>query len=257
MMSAVEQPQPQRESEGWGLLVGLVLFSALAHSAAIVLMPTYPPVAEKRTVEMEFFEPPKPPPPPPEEEKKPEPPKPDPPKAKPPPVKMAEPAPPPKDAAPPPPNQTPPPEASTKPPVLVVGLTLDSTTESGGMALQVGNTTYGKASDKVVDPKDVKAYSAPKYAPPGGADTEPVPMGEVKVDYPPEAKKAEVEGNVILKVTLDPEGNVTQVVVVNGPGYGLNEAARDALKRFRFKPATKGGEPVGYTIMYTYRFLLD
>ncbi|WP_186817774.1 energy transducer TonB, partial [Myxococcus virescens] len=37
----------------------------------------------------------------------------------------------------------------------------------------------------------------------------------------------------------------------------LNEAARDAIRRFRFKPAIKGGEPVSTEMKYSYTFLLD
>ena len=48
-----------------------------------------------------------------------------------------------------------------------------------------------------------------------------------------------------------------EVLIVAGPGYGLNEAARDALKKFRFSPATQKGEPVRYQFVYTYTFLLD
>ncbi len=254
-MSSVAAPTPQRESEGWGLLAGLVFFSAVVHAGTLVLMPTAPPVAPARTVEMEFYEPPKPPPPPPEV--KPEPPKPlEPPKAKPPPVKLAEPRPPPKEEAPPPPNDEPPPKP-TAPVPIVVGISMSSTTAGGDFAVQVGNTSYGKASDKIVDPKDVKAYAAPKYAPPGGVDTEPSVLDEPKVPYPEEAKKADVEGTVRLKLKIDAEGVVQEVAVINGPGYGLDEAARDAVRRFRFKPATKGGVPIGYTFIYNFTFLLD
>jgi periplasmic protein TonB len=243
-----------RESNGWGLIIGLVFASGVAHALTIIAMPDHAPVVTKRTVEMEFYEPPPPPPPP--KEEPPPPPKPiEPPKVKlpPPPVKVAEVKPPPKDE-PPPPNDTPPPEAKAAPPI--VGISLNSTTSAGSFAVGVGNTTYGKA-DKVVNPNEVKPYSAPRYAPPGGADTEPVPLTEIKDPYPDEARKAEVEGTVRLKVTLSPEGVVENVVVINGPGYGLNEAALSALKRFKFKPATKGGQPVGYTFIYNYTFLLD
>jgi protein TonB len=171
-------------------------------------------------------------------------------------VKLAEVKPPPPKAVPPPPNDTPPPEP-TKPVPLVIGVTMSSTTAVGGFAVQVGNTTYGKASDTVVDPNTVKAYSAPRYLPPGGADTEPQVLTEVKIPYPDQAKKNEIEGSVRLKVTLEPTGVVKDVVVISGPGYGLEEAAREALRRFRFKPATKGGEAVGYTFIYTYTFELD
>jgi len=236
--------------DGYGTLLGLVVASALAHLASIGVMRDTPMLEARRPVEMELYVPPPPPPPPKEEEPKPL----EPPRAKPPPVPVAELKPPP--PVPPPPNDTPPPEP-TKPVPLVVGITMSSTTATGGFAVQVGNTTYGKASSTVVDPSSVKAYSAPRYLPPGGADTEPAVLTEVKVPYPAEAKKNEVEGSVRLKVTLEATGEVKEVVVISGPGYGLNDAAREALKRFRFKPATKGGEPVGYTFIYTYTFELD
>ena len=34
-------------------------------------------------------------------------------------------------------------------------------------------------------------------------------------------------------------------------------AAREAIKRFKFKPAMKAGEAVSTTITYNYTFLLD
>lgn len=238
------------------LLGGLLLVSLGFHVVTVLTLPdTFKAPPQRRSVEMEFYEPP-----PPKVEEPPKPP--DPPKEieKPkvrPVVKVDKPPEPKKVEEPPPPNQEPPPEPPTKPVPIVVGISMSSTTAAGGFAVQVGNTTYGKASDKIVDPKDVKAYSAPKYAPPGGADTEPVPLGDEKPPYPEEAKKNEIEGPVRLKVTVDATGVVENVVIISGPGYGLNEAAREAIKKVKFKPATKGGEPVGYTLVYTYNFLLD
>jgi len=121
----------------------------------------------------------------------------------------------------------------------------------------VGNTLYGKTADTATAPSEVQPYAAPRYVPPGGADTEPEVLGgEVRVPYPEEAKRNGIEGSVRLRVTVDFEGKVTEVVILSGPGSGLNEAARAALLRFRFKPATKGGEPVGTTFPYTYTFEL-
>ncbi len=254
------QPQFERQDEpnGW-IFVGLLLASVVAHGVSFVAMPSSPPPRVMNTrVEMEFYEPP---PPKVEEPEPPKPPEPEPVKIEPVKVKQklvakAE-APPPKEDAPPPPNQEPPKDVPQEPVPIVIGVTLDSTTATGGFAVQVGNTTYGKASDKVVDPASVKAYAAKKYAPPGSADSEPQLMGEVKIDYPPEAKKNDIEGTVRLRVTTDETGAVTQATIISGPGYGLNEAARDAMRRFKFKPAMKAGEAVGYTFTYAYTFLLD
>ncbi|ATB45260.1 energy transducer TonB [Corallococcus macrosporus] len=218
--------------------------------------------APKRPVELVMVEVQKPPPPPPPvEEPKPEPPKPPPPKpraVKPPPVKVAEaprPLPPPPVDAPPPPNETPPPSA--KPAPLVVGMTLSSTTSAGGFAAAVGNTLYGRTGPTAKAPKEVKAYSAPRYAPIYQVDSEPTVASEVKIPYPEEARRAGVEGTVTLSIAISHEGKVTAVKILKGPGYGLNEAARDAIRRFRFRPAIKGGEPVSTEMKYSYTFLLD
>ncbi|WP_044889267.1 energy transducer TonB [Myxococcus hansupus] len=216
--------------------------------------------APVRPVEMVMVEVRKPPPPPPEEPK-PEEPKPPPPKpVKPPPVKVAaapRPLPPPPVNAPPPPNDTPPPEPSAKPPPLVVGMTMSSTTSAGSFAAPVGNTAYGRTGNTATDPKEVKGYSAPKYAPIYQVDSEPTVASEVKIPYPEEARRAGVEGTVTLSIAIDHEGKVSSVKILKGPGYGLNEAARDAIRRFRFKPAIKGGEPVATEMKYSYTFLLD
>ena len=250
-MSA-SRPGSDDDKSLW-FLAGMLALSMVGHVGTMLVLPdVMARAATQRNVEMEFYEPP-PPPPPKVEEPRPEPPKPVE-KIKiavklPEPVKVKE--------VPPPPNQEPPPETPQKPVPIVVGISMSSTTQGGGFAVQVGNTTYGKASDKIVDPSQVKAYSAPKYLPPGGADTEPVPLGEIKVPYPEEAKKNDIEGSVLLNVQVDAAGTVTAVSVIKGPGYGLNEAAREILKKYKFKPATKGGEAVGTSLIYTYTFLLD
>ncbi|MBJ6761598.1 TonB family protein [Myxococcaceae bacterium JPH2] len=246
---------------GNGVLVGFVVGSLALHGVALVVLNTRAPTLgqPQRPVEMVMVEVVKPPAPPPPVEEKKEEPKPPPPKARParpPPVKVAEapkPLPPPPPDAPPPPNDTP---APTKAP-LVVGISMSSTTASGGFAAAVGNTLYGRTAEKATAPKEVKAYSAPKYTPIYQVDSEPSLASEVKIPYPDEARRAGIEGTVTLAITIDLEGKVVAARIVSGPGYGLNEAARDAVMRFRFKPAIKHGEPVSTEMKYAYTFLLD
>jgi protein TonB len=179
---------------------------------------------------------------------------------KPPPIKVAkaEKPPPPsnKPTPPPPPNDAPPPDQPAKP-VLIVGISMSSTTSAGSFAVGVGNTLYGKNEKQAADPNEVKAYSAPKYMPIHQVDTEPSVAKEEKVPYPDEARRAGVEGTVVLSITVDTEGNVVASKIISGPGYGLNEAARDALKRFKFHPAVKNGESVSTELKYSYTFVLD
>ncbi len=80
---------------------------------------------------------------------------------------------------------------------------------------------------------------------------------EVKPAYPDEAREAGVDGEVLLRVTIGPDGRVEDVKVVETPGFGLEVAARAAILRARFKPATRDGQPVRTTLTYRYVFRLD
>lgn len=78
-----------------------------------------------------------------------------------------------------------------------------------------------------------------------------------KIIYPETAKSARVEGPVKLSVTIDKFGDVIDVVVIEGPGFGLNETAVQAMKNFKFSPAKKDGQSVAVRITYIYRFKLE
>jgi protein TonB len=157
-------------------------------------------------------------------------------------------------ARPPPPNDTPPPDPGPPPPV-VVGLTLRSTTSASAVAVPVGNTLFGKPAETATAPGDVRPGYAPLYL----VDTQPVLLEEINGEeiYPVEVKKLGIEGTVVLAITVDAEGRVSAARVVSGPGHGLNEAALGAVRRARFKPATKNGKPVATDLTYHYTFVLD
>lgn len=80
---------------------------------------------------------------------------------------------------------------------------------------------------------------------------------EYKATYPEQAKKAGIDGPVVLEVIIDSKGRVRDIILISGPGHGLNESAMEALKKFEFYPAQKGNEFVAVKIRYTYRFKLD
>lgn len=82
-------------------------------------------------------------------------------------------------------------------------------------------------------------------------------LNEIKAIYPLSAKQAGVSGPVVLEVVIDRKGQVREAKVVSGPGYGLDESAKEALKQFEFAPALRGTEPVDVKIRYTYRFKLE
>ena len=58
-----------------------------------------------------------------------------------------------------------------------------------------------------------------------------------------EALKAKIEGAVVLTVVVGTDGLAHDVSVVKTVGYGLDEEAIKAVKKWRFKPATSLGNP--------------
>ncbi len=65
-----------------------------------------------------------------------------------------------------------------------------------------------------------------------------------KITYPEMAKKAGVEGRVIVQFVVDEEGNVQDPQVVRGLGAGLDEVALNAVKEAKFEPGKQRGESV-------------
>jgi TonB family protein len=78
-----------------------------------------------------------------------------------------------------------------------------------------------------------------------------------KVDpiYPDEAKKAFVQGVVVLEVTMDEEGNIVKVAVLKSESSLLNQASIDAVKQWKYEPMMSKGSPisVSFNVTLTYR----
>ena len=74
--------------------------------------------------------------------------------------------------------------------------------------------------------------------------------------YTSEGRQASIEGVVKLEVSVDESGRVTQVRVLKGLGYGLDESAVAAARQWTFKPATRCGKPVSYVVKPGVRFQL-
>ena len=104
------------------------------------------------------------------------------------------------------------------------------------------------------------------------APPEKVPDGPIRVGgdvKPPEkvtapqpqyteiARKARISGVVIVEAIIDKAGNVTNVKVLKGLPMGLDDAAADAVKKWKFKPATLNGKPVSVIYNLTVNFQLQ
>jgi TonB family protein len=74
--------------------------------------------------------------------------------------------------------------------------------------------------------------------------------------YPAEAEAAALQADVVLKLTVDQSGAVTQAVVTEPAGHGFDEAALQAAFKFKFEPATRDGKPIKAQIPFKYSFTL-
>jgi periplasmic protein TonB len=68
-------------------------------------------------------------------------------------------------------------------------------------------------------------------------------IGGMNPRYPSAAKKAHVEGPVVLEATISASGRVEDLCVVQGPAI-LQQATVDAVKTWRYKPFVVNDHPV-------------
>jgi len=75
--------------------------------------------------------------------------------------------------------------------------------------------------------------------------------------YPMVARRFNKEGKVVLRLTINEYGSLTNIEVLEDPGYGLASAAVEAVKKSRYYPARHGGRPVMAKAILPVRFTLQ
>ncbi len=90
----------------------------------------------------------------------------------------------------------------------------------------------------------------------GGDVKAPVVIDRVEPVYSEEARKARISGIVILEVVIGRDGLVKKAYVLKPLPFGLDQAAVDAVKQWRFKPGTLDGKPVDVIFNLTVNFKL-
>jgi len=77
---------------------------------------------------------------------------------------------------------------------------------------------------------------------------------QAKADYPEIARRSGLEGTVMVKALVNPQGQVDQVVVVTGVHPLLDRAAVNAARKCRFTPAKQRELKVQAWVAIPYRF---
>jgi protein TonB len=76
-------------------------------------------------------------------------------------------------------------------------------------------------------------------------------------EFSEEARKAKLQGVVVLEIQVDSAGHARIIRVSQPLGLGLDEKAVEAVQRWRFRPATRNGRavPANATIYVNFRLL--
>ena len=149
------------------------------------------------------------------------------------------------------------PKAPPKRPSMheVFGASRNALSAPEGEAVKSGNTVAKAPDQEKLRPGDAESLPIPseEYL----VTQMPRLKIEVRIPYPPEARKKGNQGAVVMDLLIDTGGKVRKVDYIEGPDPYLNAAAVEAAKSFEFTPAMIQDKPVSVKIRYSYRFVLE
>jgi TonB family protein len=184
--------------------------------------------------------------------------------------------PPPLEPPPPKPEPPPPPlEAKVLPPVMapVAPIAADKTTQegvlkevpkntppsqgpgTGGGAGSGKGTGLGEGDGSGIGPGEGGGMGGGPYRPGSGVEP-PRLLREVRANYTDEARRANINGEVVLEIVVRRDGTVGDVRILQRLGSGLDDRAIQAVRQWRFAPARLKGAPVDVIVEVAVEFKL-
>jgi protein TonB len=80
---------------------------------------------------------------------------------------------------------------------------------------------------------------------------------QVRPSYPAAPRRLGIQGTTLLRIHVLVDGRVGDVVVQQTAGHpDLDQAAAEAVRRWRFEPARRGDDPVAMWVMLPVEFRL-
>jgi periplasmic protein TonB len=112
--------------------------------------------------------------------------------------------------------------------------------------------TVGGTNDSLTTGPGSGSPAAPIHLDP--SIVPPVLVSRLEPDYPESMRRGRMEGVVILEAVITASGEVDDVHVLKSAGAVLDRAASDAVRRWRYRPATLNGRAVSVylTVTVTY-----
>ncbi|WP_083322467.1 energy transducer TonB [Hymenobacter lapidarius] len=132
----------------------------------------------------------------------------------------------------------------------------DSSASPDATPAELGPPTGNAATGETVKGKPYLSVEQMPELPGGGGTAAMVAAIQRTVKYPRQALTNGIEGKVFVSFTVDAKGEVIDVALVKGLGFGLDEETMRAIKALpRFIPGRQNGRDVSvsFTVPVTYR----
>jgi TonB family protein len=138
--------------------------------------------------------------------------------------------------------------------------------DPGASAAALGVNSQAQATAPGRQPAEVaKPRTTPNPGPAENAGTvyrvgngvsAPSILYKQEPEYTEQARKANLNGTVLLYLEIDPSGRAQNIRVLRGLGLGLDKNAVESIGKWRFRPGYKDGRPVTTSVQIAVRFRL-
>ena len=124
-------------------------------------------------------------------------------------------------------------------------LAVQAPVETGRSGATIGTPAPPPKSAAAIRPDDITRTAIPR----GGYQVHP--------SYPISARRLGIQGMTTLRVYVAADGRVAEVLIQESAGHpDLDNAAAEAVKRWRFEPARRGVQAVGVWVLLPVEFRL-
>jgi TonB family protein len=69
-------------------------------------------------------------------------------------------------------------------------------------------------------------------------------VSRIEPAYSEQARKAGLQGIIVVYTEVTPEGRLQNIQVLQGLGMGMDEQAAERIRQWKFEPATRDGKPI-------------
>ena len=143
-----------------------------------------------------------------------------------------------------PPEAAPEPQLAETPQQIPLSADLEVAVGSGGALAGFGEIRSLTSAQEIPD----ETFDVSEL------EKRPEAVSQVAPAYPPELRKAKIEGTVTLVFVLSEDGRVEEPRVENSSRSEFEKPALEAIRKWRFHPGEKDGQPVRSYIRVPMRF---